>query len=324
MLETIVNNILTPPVLFFGLGMLATLVKSDLEIPHALQRLFSLYLLLDIGFHGGHELYKSGVDADVVVILGACLLMASVVPVYCFFILKRKLGPADAAAVAATFGSISAVTFISGIAYLETMKIAFGGYMVAGMTLMEAPAIVVGVLLHNVYRPKSNSESASFDWKTLLQHSLFNGSVLLLLGALTIGILTGDKGWHDFRPFDDLFKGMLIFYLLDSGIVAAKRLRSLRSNALFITGFSLGMALFNAMLGILISQMVNMQEGDALLFTLLCASASYIAVPAAMRLSIPKSNPALTVPLALGIVFPFNVIIGIPFYHKVLQYLQAW
>lgn len=326
-MDAVLTNILSPPVLFFALGMLAVWVKSDLEMPDALQKLFTFWLLIDIGFHGGYELYHSGFNSEAFSALGACLIMAMVVPVYCFFILLKRLGAADAAAVAATFGSISAVTFISCIAYLETMEIPFSGYMVAGMALMEAPAIVVGVFLYNAFKAKSSKNTSEPKPKkgygSILKHAFFNSSVLLLLGALTIGLLTGDKGWADFKPLDDLFKGILIFYLLDSGIVAARRIKSLKGQIGFLIVFSIAMALLNAGIALGMSFMFQMEEGNALLFIVLCASASYIAVPAAMRLSIPKSNPALTVPVALGIVFPFNVILGIPLYHFLIQTFAA-
>ncbi|OJJ19595.1 sodium-dependent bicarbonate transport family permease [marine bacterium AO1-C] len=326
----IVSNILSAPVLFFFLGMLAVWVKSDLEIPNALSKFFSLYLLLDIGFHGGYELYHNGFSWNVVAILAVCFLMASIIPLYSFFILKRKFDTANAAAIAATFGSISAVTFITTIAFLESAKITYGGYMVAGMALMESPAIIIGVILFQLFKNKENTldnvgSNQSYrrpKWGKILNDAFFNGSVLLLVGALLIGLITGDTGWKAFKPFDAIFKGILTFYLLDNGIVAARRLKSLKNSAGFLIGFGILMPLFNAFIAIILANhLLGLGEGDALLFTVLTASASYIAVPAAMRLAVPESNPAFTVPVSLGIVFPFNIIVGIPLYFYLIHIL---
>lgn len=322
-----ISNILSPPILFFFLGMIAVWVKSDLEIPKALSKFFSLYLLLDIGFHGGYELHHSGFSWNIFWVLGVCFLMASLVPLYSFFILRRKFNVANSAAIAATFGSISAVTFITSIAFLESTKTSYGGYMVAGMALMESPAIIVGVILFQIFKAKDlaldgNSESVYQrpKWGHILNDAFFNGSVLLLVGALVIGMVTGDAGWKAFKPFDAIFKGMLTFYLLDNGMVAARRLKSLKNAAGFIIGFGILMPLFNAFLAILLANhLLMLGQGDALLFTVLAASASYIAVPAAIRLAIPESNPAFTIPVALGIVFPFNVIFGIPLYFYLIH-----
>jgi uncharacterized protein len=326
-IDLIISNIVSPPVLFFFLGAFSVLVKSDLEIPAPLPKFFSLYLLMNLGFHGGHELHESGFSPEIVHVLGACIVMASLTPIYCFFILKRHFGPEDAAAIAATFGSVSAVTFISAQSFLGEQAVLSSGYMVAGMAFMESPAIILGVLLYNIFR-KDKDENADYgnrktNWGHLLNDAFFNGSVLLLVGALVVGYMSGDKGWHDMVGFDAIFKGMLSFYLLESGIIAAKRIRSIKGHATFMLVFSILMPLLNAMIGILVSKYIlDIKIGNALLFTVLCASASYIAVPAAIRLAIPRSNPAFTVPIALGVVFPFNVIVGIPVYFFIIQ--QLW
>lgn len=328
-IQLIISNILSAPVLFFFLGMISVWVKSDLEIPQSLSKFFSLYLLLDIGFHGGYELHHNGFSWNIVAILGVCFLMASLIPLYSFFILKRKFNVANAATIAATFGSISAVTFITAATFLESAQIAYGGYMVAGMALMESPAIIIGVILFQVFKDKNTTldqKEANLykrpKWGRILNDAFFNGSVLLLVGALIIGVVTGDAGWKAFKPFDSIFKGILTFYLLDNGIVAAKRLKSLKNSAGFLIVFGILMPLANALIAILLANhILSLSEGDALLFTILTASASYIAVPAAMRLAIPESNPAFTIPVSLGIVFPFNIIVGIPLYFYLIQVL---
>lgn len=339
-LKIILDNILSPPILFFFLGVFAVFVKSNLEIPHALAQFFTLYLLMDIGFKGGHELFMSGLSPSILGVLGMCMLMACLVPLYAYFTLRIKFNVENSAAIAATYGSVSAVTFVSAVSFLSVSKVAFGGHMVAAMALMESPAIIIGVIIYQFYHAKetqgakideaelalsggtSSSEHTTINWGHLLNDAFFNGSVLLLLGSLLIGYSTGKSGWKSFESFDALFKGILSFYLLDNGMIAARQVRSLQGNVMFLLGFGILMPLFNAMIGILICKYILATSvGDALLFTILCASASYIAVPAAMRLAIPKANPALTVPVALGITFPFNVIFGIPLYYFIITSL---
>ena len=308
----ILSNLLNPPILFFFLGLLAVLLHSDLEIPQPLPKFLSLYLLLAIGFKGGVELNQSGIDRSVLVTIGLAMLMASVVPLYSFFILRLKLAASDAAAIAATYGSISAVTFITATAFLQDLNIPYSGYMVAAMALMESPAIIIGVLL---YRLSGNSNRGELSWSELLRDAFFNGSVLLLLGSLLVGVLTGEEGKKELQPFTHgLFKGLLAFFLLDMGLVAARRLRDLRKAGVFLVSFAILMPLLNAALGMGLAYLVDMPRGDALLFIVLCASASYIAVPAAVRLAIPEANPSLYVPMALAITFPFNIIVGLPLY----------
>ncbi|TAE72125.1 MAG: sodium-dependent bicarbonate transport family permease [Bacteroidetes bacterium] len=330
----ITQNFFSPPILFFFLGMLSVAVKSDLHIPNDVAKFFSLYLLMDIGFKGGHELYHNGFSMQIAGLLAACMIMACVTPFYCYFILRKKFDVANSAAMAATFGSVSAVTFITAQDFLRSINVAQGGYMVAGMALMESPAIIIGVMLFQLFNREMNPAELALagnkkinppkpNWGHILKDAFFNGSVMLLVGSLVIGLVTGNSGWKAFMPFDAIFKGILAFYLLDNGIVAAQRLKSLKGSVTFLIGFGTLMPLFNATLGILICKFIlGASIGDSLLFTILCASASYIAVPAAMRLAIPQANPAFTVPVALSIVFPFNIIIGIPLYYGIIEWLH--
>ncbi len=315
----ILSNILNPPVLFFFLGMIAVFLKSDLEIPQPLPKLFSLYLLIAIGFKGGYEIQESGINAEIAVTLLAAIAIASIVPIYSFFILKIKLDAYNAAAIAATYGSISAVTFITAGSFLDQLHIPFGGHMVAALALMESPAIIVGLLLVRIYTNDQNDDS-EFSWSSVLREAFLNGSVLLLIGSLVIGILTGESGWHKLEPFTEgIFYGALTFFLLDMGIVAAKKIRDFRKGGSFLIGFSILMPLFNALIGIAIARLVGMSEGNALLFAVLAASASYIAVPAAMRMTVPEANPSLYISMALALTFPFNIIIGIPIYFGIIH-----
>jgi hypothetical protein len=308
----IVSNILNPPVLFFFLGMTAVLVKSDLEIPAPIPKLFSLYLLLAIGFKGGVELTKSGITQEVVLAMAAAMVMACVVPLYTYFILRIKLDTYDSAAIAATYGSISAVTFITASAFLSELGIAFDGFMVAALALMESPAIIVGLILVNLFTVDQKRE---FSWPEVLQEAFLNSSVFLLVGSLIIGILTGEHGWQVLSPFtQDMFYGVLTFFLLDMGLVAARRIKELQKTGVFLISFAILIPILNAGVGLLIARLIDMSQGDALLFAVLCASASYIAVPAAMRLTVPEANPSLYVSTALAVTFPFNIIVGIPLY----------
>lgn len=318
--DLIVNNLVHPPVLFFFLGMIASFCKSDLKIPDPLPKLFSLYLLLAIGFHGGVELRKTGITHEVVLALSAAMFMAVVVPLYAFFILRIKLDVYNAAAIAATYGSISAVTYITAVTFLQTLGLEPGGYMIAALALMESPAIVVGIILVRIFAPKKAGEENGFSWSEVFREAFLNGSVLLITGSLLIGLASGEEGWDTLKPFTkDIFKGMLSFFLLDMGLLAAKRIGDVKSAGFFLPPFAILMPLFNGCIGIVMARFIGLQPENALMLSILCASASYIAVPAAMRLSLPEANPSLFVPMALAITFPFNIIVGIPLYYYLIK-----
>ena len=313
----IVSNFLNPPILFFFLGMTAVFVKSDLEIPPPAPKLLSLYLLFAIGFKGGVELIKSGITQEVVLTLLAAMMMACFVPIYTFFILKWKLDTYDAAAIAATYGSISAVTFITASSFLDELGIPFDGYMVAALALMESPAIIVGLILVNIF---TADEKREFAWLEVLKEAFLNSSVFLLVGSLLIGVLTGEHGWKVLEPFaQGLFYGVLTFFLLDMGLVAARRIKDLQKTGVFLILFAILIPIVNAGIGLAIAKFIGMHQGDSLLFAVLCASASYIAVPAAMRMTVPEANPSLYVSTALAVTFPFNIIVGIPLYLYVIN-----
>ncbi|AFY34578.1 sodium-dependent bicarbonate transport family permease [Calothrix sp. PCC 7507] len=316
----VISNILNPPILAFFLGMLAVFLKSDLEIPAPLPKLFSLYLLFSIGFKGGVELVKSGINQEVILTLMAAIIMACIVPVYTFFILKLKLDVYNSAAIAATYGSISAVTFITAGSFLTELNIPYDGYMVAALALMESPAIIVGLILVNVFTATQGKRD--FSWSEVLQEACLNSSVFLLVGSLIMGILTGEHGGQVLKPFtQDLFYGVLTFFLLDMGLVAAKRIKDLKKTGPFLILFAILIPIVNATVGLLIAKVIGMPKGDSLLFLVLCASASYIAVPAAMRLTVPQANPSLYISTALAVTFPFNIIVGIPLYLYAINLL---
>jgi uncharacterized protein len=326
--DLILSNLLNPPILFFFVGMAAVLLKSDLEIPQPLPKMFSLYLLMAIGFKGGYEIVESGFNLEIEETLLAAVFMACIVPVYSFFVLRIKLDIYNSAAIAATYGSISAVTFITASAFLTKLGMSFGGHMVAALALMESPAIVVGIVLAKVFAPRQQTteagETEAMDWGEVMREACLNGSVFLLMGSLLIGLLTGAPGWEKLKPFtQDSFYGVLCFFLLDMGLIAARRIKEVAKAGWFVIAFSVVMPVINAMIGIGLSRLIGISEGNALLFTVLCASASYIAVPAAMRMSIPEANPSLYISTALALTFPFNIIVGIPVYLEIIHRVWA-
>ncbi len=318
----ILSNILNPPVLFFFIGMMAVFLRSDLEIPQPLPKLFSLYLLFAIGFKGGHEIHESGINREIAITLMAAMVLAAIVPIYSFFILKIKLDVYNAAAVAAAYGSISAVTFVTATSFLEqqAIPISYGGHMVAALALMESPAIIIGLVLVRIFTKEKATSQGEFFWSEVLREAFLNGSVFLLLGSLLVGIITSEQGWQRLEVFTgEIFYGMLTFFLLDMGLVAAKRIDDLKRSGSFVIGFSIFMPILNALIGIFLAKVIGMSPGNALLFSVLCASASYIAVPAAMRMTVPEANPSLYISMALALTFPFNIIIGIPVYLAIIN-----
>ncbi|MBM4067126.1 MAG: sodium-dependent bicarbonate transport family permease [Planctomycetes bacterium] len=319
-IDLIINNLVHPPVLFFFLGMVAVFCKSDLKIPDPLPKLFTLYLLLAIGFHGGVELRKTGINQEVIFALSAAMFMAVIVPIYAFFILRLKLDVYNAAAIAATYGSISAVTYITAVTFLQTLGLEPAGYMVAALALMESPSIVIAIILARIYAPKKENDENEFSWSGVFKEAFLNGSVLLITGSLLIGLASGEEGWDTLRPFTkDIFKGMLSFFLLDMGLLAAKRISYLKSAGFFLPPFAIVMPVLNGCIGIVLSKLIGLQPENALMLSILCASASDIAVPAAMRLSLPEANPSLYVPMSLAITFPFNIIVGIPLFYYLIN-----
>lgn len=330
-MSVFLSNLSSPPLLFFFLGLAAVAVRSDLGIPAQIAKFLSLYLLFAIGFKGGVALSESNIDTGILLTLLCAMLLSAAIPVYTFVLLRRRLPLADAAAVAATYGSVSAVTFVTATGYLDTQGIEWGGYLVAAMALMESPAIIVGILLYNHFGDRENNSPSTFSWNQLLRESLFNGSVFLILGSMLIGWATGESGMQQVEPLvKDLFLGLLCLFLLDMGIVAAGRLRDYRqskegraSGQVFRLMLLAGVLIpfLNASVGLGFAWLLGLPEGDALLFVILAASASYIAVPAAMRLALPEANPACYLTMSLAITFPVNLLIGIPAYHAVVRWL---
>ncbi|MEQ9453588.1 MAG: sodium-dependent bicarbonate transport family permease [Phycisphaeraceae bacterium] len=317
-LSVMLDNLTSPVILFFLLGAAATIVRSDLAVPPAIARGLSIYLLMAIGLHGGVELARSGLTAHIAIVLAVAILGSILTPLLAFWVLRFKLDTTNAAAIAACYGSISAVTFITACSFLEARGLTFGGYMVAAMALMESPAIVVGVLLARMSSPRTDNES--LPWGRLGHEAFLNSAVLLLLGSLVIGYLAGDEGWAKVEPMMyEPFYGLLCVFLLDMGLIAAQRLRELGRSGPFLIAFAIAMPLVQGLMGITISWFLGFDTGDTLLMAILWGSASYIAVPAAIRLALPEANASLYLPLSLGVTFPFNIAIGIPFYLWIIE-----
>ena len=315
--QILISNLTNPTLLFFLLGIFAAIVKSDLEIPPTSVKFISLYLLFAIGFKGGQELAHSPFTIEILYSLIFGLVIASLIPLYTFFILKRKMSISDAAATAATYGSVSAVTFVAATSFLEAQKIPFGGEMVAVMALMESPAIIVGVILMMQYDKESEGNGKM---KDIVQHSFTNGSVLMILGSLIIGLVADTRQAEGIKPFTtDIFKGFLAIFLLEMGMVTAKRFAAFRKYGWFVTAFAIVIPAINGCLVAVISGLITQNSGNRFIFAILAASASYIAVPAAMRIAAPKADPGLYVPMALGVTFPFNITVGMPLYYEIVK-----
>jgi hypothetical protein len=315
-LHYLFDNLSHPALLFFFLGLIAVNLKSDLKIPENSSKFISLYLLLAIGFKGGQELAHSIITLEIIWSLLFGVLLALIVPVYCYYILRIKLSVENSGAIAAAYGSVSAVTFVTTISFLEISQIPFGGHMVAVMALMEAPSIIVGVLLIALNNKEKENKMT---FKSIVHHSLTNGSVVLILGSLVIGYLTDDAQAAGIRPFTtDLFKGFLAIFLLDMGITSGGKLKALIKKGWFTLFFAIAIPVLNGVTVAVISGFFMEDAGNRLLMAILAASASYIAVPAAMKLAAPKANPGLYIPMALAITFPFNITIGIPLYLYII------
>jgi hypothetical protein len=314
--QILISNLSNPSLLFFILGVLAVKLKSDLEIPPTSAKFIALYLMISIGFKGGQELSHSEFTTGIFWALAFGVLLSASIPFYTFFILKRKLGVPNAAAIAAAYGSISAVTFVAAAAFLEVQGVSFGGHMVAVMALMEAPAIVSSMILLRKYTP-SKSEGGL---KQIIIHAFTNSSVLLILGSLVIGLIADEKQAEGIKPFiTDIFKGFLAVFLLDMGITSGRKLKAFFKTGYFSSLFATLVPLINGVAVAYISQWVSPEVGDRLIFAILAASASYIAVPAAMKLSNPEADEGLYVPMALAVTFPFNLTLGMPIYWMIIQ-----
>ncbi|MFH6972017.1 sodium-dependent bicarbonate transport family permease [Flavobacterium petrolei] len=310
------ENLTNPALLFFVLGIVAVYVKSDLEIPENTSKFISLYLLFSIGFKGGQELAHSHFTIDIIWSILFGVLIAGLIPLYTFFILKRKFSIENSGAIAAAYGSVSAVTFVTAVSFLEIQNYTFSGHMVAVMALMEAPAIIIGVILIRLF---SKEDVQKTKMSSIIKHSFTNGSVLLILGSLVIGFLASEQQALGIKPFTtDIFKGFLALFLLDMGIVSGRKLNDFFKSGWFSIFFAVVFPLINGCIVAFLSQFITDDVGNRFIFAVLAASASYIAVPAAMKIAVPKANPGIFLPMALAVTFPFNITFGMPIYFSIV------
>lgn len=318
-LQLLIDNLTNPALLFFFLGLLAVQLKSDLAIPESSGRFISFYLLLSIGFKGGQELSHNAFTTEILWSLLFGMFLATVVPVYTYYILRRKFSVANSGAIAAAYGSVSAVTFVTTVSFLEMQNISFGGHMVAVMALMEAPAIIIGLLLISIYDKKKSAIKRP-SMGSVVKHSFTNASVLLILGSLIIGIMASEEQAESIKPFTtDLFKGFLMIFLLDMGITSGKKLSAFVKQGGFAVLFAIIIPIINGSIVAVVSGLFVEEIGNRLLFAILAASASYIAVPAAMKLAAPDANPSLYIPMSLAVTFPFNITLGLPLFLFIIQ-----
>ncbi len=330
------QNLLDPAILFFVFGVIAGWLRSDLEIPAATAKFLSLYLLMALGLKGGFALAASGLNPSVMISLFAAILMAFIVPALGYLFLKNRVDRFDAAAVAASYGSVSAVTFVTAMQYLESQQMSPGGHMAVAMVLMESPAILMAVLLANMIRQKQASAQVvagqggntalmaegggNFSAPSMgkvIHESFTSGAHLLLLASLLIGYLSGEAGKVMMQTFStDLFKGMLAFFLLDMGLMVARSMRDVQGKSPILIAYAALAPVVHAGIALLISMLLSLPVADAALIMVLSASASYIVVPAVLRYAIPEANPSLYLGLSLGVTFPLNILFGIPFYTE--------
>lgn len=333
-LDLITTNVLSVPVLAFVLGVAAAGLRADLRLPDAAYQAISIYLLLAIGLKGGVALRQSDL-ADVAAPVVVSLVLGVTIPVFAFIALRflTKLGPIDRGALAAHYGSTSLVTFTAALVFLEALEVSYEGYVATLLAILEIPGILVGLLLAgSMSRTKENSPvgsapgspagSESRGWRASLHEVLVGRSVLLLAGGLLIGLLAGPDGFERVEPFfGGLFTGVLALFLLEMGVLAGRRLGDLRQAGIGLVVFAIVFPIFAGTLGIIGGLLAGMSTGGAMVLGVLCASASYIAAPAAVRLALPTANPGITLSASLGMTFPFNLVIGIPLYWAMAQAL---
>ncbi len=327
-----VSSLLIPAVLFFALGFIAKLIKSDLKFPDGMAKGLSIFLLIGIGIKGGIALAEADFMPAINAIMAA-LFLGFTIPLVAFAWLYKlgKVGIFDAAAISAHYGSVSAGTFLVAIAYLDSMAQTYESYPLIMLAIMESPAIIIGLLLavyaRSVIAKKDNNQAYKADGtpiSSLIHEALTNGSVVLLIGAMLIAMIVPTDALKPILPFyKELFMGVLSLFLLEMGMEAAKRIHEFKRAGLVLVGFGIFMPLLGAMIGLMVSTWwLDFSIGGTFLVMVLAASASYIAVPPAMRMAIPEANPSYYLTLTLGLTFPFNVVVGIPLYFQIAQMMQ--
>jgi uncharacterized protein len=322
-LDLIQLNLLSPVVLAFALGIVARLVRSDLHIPDQLYSALSIYLLLAIGLKGGAELSKTPLSSFWAPAL-ATLVIGTVIPCWCYAILRGlgRFGVADSAAIAAHYGSVSAVTFSASLTFLEGLQVSYEGFMPTLVAFLEVPAIVIALLLARMKSDTPDAPGAG-SWGEVLHELLAGKSILLLVGGLVIGYLSGEQGLEQVAPlFVDPFKGALVLFLLELGMVAANRLRDFRAAGVFLIAFGILMPILHGAVGVGLGTLAGLSLGGSFVLGVLAASASYIAAPAAVRIALPQANPGYYLTASLAITFPFNLAVGMPIYYAFARWLH--
>ncbi|EYT62006.1 MULTISPECIES: sodium-dependent bicarbonate transport family permease [Dietzia] len=337
---SILGSLTDPPILFFFLGLFVAAVRSNLEIPAPVTKFLSLYLLMAIGFKGGQALRETGLTGRAAAVIGIALLLALVIPALGFLVLRRRVNEFDAAAIAATYGSVSAVTFIAATQFVTARGEEPGGYMTVALVLMESPAIIMAVLLATWARSRQRSaqmagdvagagasgpaSGAPLSMRAILHEAFTDGAHLLLIGSLVIGTMVGADAGEAMSPFvNDMFKGLLAFFLLEMGLLVARQLREVRDVGPFLIGFGIVMPLIGASMALALGALAGLPVGDLTMLAVLAASGSYIVVPAVVRYAIPEARPSRYFTMALAVTFPFNIVLGIPLYYTVAQHLGA-
>jgi uncharacterized protein len=312
--------LLSPVILFFLLGAFASAIRSDLTIPETIGKGLSIYLMVAIGLKGGVEVSAAGFTLGLLFAASAGVLLSFLLPIPAFYLLRSlgRLDPTNAASVAAHYGSVSVVTFVTGIEMLTSNGIPFAGYMVAVLAMMETPAIITGLLLAKRAGISGVQQSGN-----MLHEAFANGSVVLLVGSFIIGLIAGKSGFAAIAPvFESGFRGLLCLFLLDMGLVAVRRLRNTMSLTLPLALLAIGIALMNGTTGVLVGTLIQLDTGSAAALGILAGSASYNAVPAAMRLALPQADAGLSLSMSLAVTFPFNILVGIPIYIGLAKWVN--
>jgi len=322
--DAIRANLLSPAVLFFALGLIAALAKSDLKFPEPFYVALTIYLLVAIGFKGGVAISEAGLGKVWLPALAA-MTLGALIPLWTYPLLRfgGKFSTVDAAAIAAHYGSVSAVTFIAATNYLKAVNQPYESYATAFLAVMESPAILVGVVLGKLAANRGGAPDMT-SLKAAMHEALFGRSIFLLVGALVVGALCGKPGMDKVEPFFVTpFQGVLALFLLEMGLVAGRRLEDLQKVGPFLLGFGIVMPLLHGCLGVMLGKWAGLELGGATLMGVLAASASYIAAPAAIRMSLPDANPTYYLTASLAITFPFNIALGIPTYFEVARWLYS-
>lgn len=316
-----IDNLLSPAILFFFLGIIAGVIKSDLEVPSSISKYLSIYLMMSIGFKGGYSfLVEKEITSEMSLLIISSICLSLLIPFLGFWLLNTttKIDKATAAAVASHYGSVSVITFITATSFLKMINFPYKSYVVSILAIMEAPAILSGLYIAHKNMPSTNTHEK--EEKKLFREIFTNGSILLIFGSFLIGMITGQSGLDKVKGFlVTPFNGVLCFFLLDMGLIVAKESNHLKKFSISLFMFGIYMPIITFLLGLGICLAIGIDQGTTFLFAVLCASASYIAVPAAMKLALPEAKAGIYIPMSLSISFPFNIIFGIPIYYWIIS-----